>query len=489
MEEMTDALDDPRDITFARIWIAEYYLYSKYNIEKFLSIMVDVEERIAELQDESLLCILYLSYRLYYSQIQHNQELSKKYAALAENIFLKLKLENTWEKYMIEGIYYMNYLGSRGGTTKEEIERNITYAEKGRKSLAKIPDDGEDIVQSYNFAVAYWYIQLGKLDQAEEYYLQGMAVGKKYNSKYLAFNLISLGWFYRLKGDILKAHDYCNQALLTAKKYNQEFDIIKALDNIAYCFFQEGKYKEALASHQESLQYKIQTRQPSMILLGYHIIFDYYYEMFRIENNRQFLKKTGEQLLKMEDLKDKLSEDSLSMFLIRHDNALLLKHGSFKEKGQAIEIFKQLLEVESESRYHREVTIHLIDLLFENVVITEDERIVKEIETIMNRLGEYPLLRNPKAVFGYTSQQILLAKYTYYLKNNCVKALEILKHTMEQIKELQLKNLEQKIEKELALLMQKTHYRGSDMKEPVDYAEFREYLQEALDLVKQQPVD
>ncbi|MFX0016815.1 MAG: hypothetical protein ACFFB2_19960 [Promethearchaeota archaeon] len=489
MEEMTDALDDPRDITFARIWIAEYYLYSKYNIEKFLSIMVDVEERIAELKDEYLLCILYLSYRLYYSQIRHNQELSKKYAALAENSFLKLELENTWEKYMIEGIYYMNYLGFRGGTTKEEIERNITYIEKGRKSFAKIPDDGEDIVQSLNFGVAYWYIQIGKLDQAEEYFLQGMEVGKKYNSRYLPFNLISLARFYSLKGDIQKAHEYSNQGLVTAKKYNQENEIIKALDNIAYCFFQEGKYKEALASHQESLQYKIQTDQPSMIFLGYNSLFIYYYERFRMENNRLFLKKAGEQLLKMEDLRDKLYEDSLSMFLIKHDNALLLKHGSFKEKAQAIEIFKQLMEVESESLYHREVAIHLMDLLFENVAITEDERIVKEIETIMNRLGEYPLLRDPKAVFGYTSQQILLAKYTYYLKNNGAKALEILKHTMEQMKELQLKNLEQKIEKELALLMQKTHYRGSDMKEPVDYAEFRDYLQEALDLVKQQPVD
>jgi tetratricopeptide (TPR) repeat protein len=316
-----------------------------------------------------------------------------------------------------------------------------------------------------------------------------MEVGKKYNSKYLPFNLISLAWFYSLKGDILKAHEYSNQALVTAKKYNQEYVIIKALDTIAYCFFQEGKYKEALASHRESLQYRIQTDQPSIIFLGYNSLFKYYYERFRMENNRLFLEKAGEQLLKMEDLRDKLSEDSLSMFLIRHDKALLLKHGSFKEKAQAIEIFKQLMEVESESLYHREVAIHLMDLLLENVMITEDERIVKEIETIMNRLGEYPLLRNPKAVFGYTSQQILSAKYTYYLKNNDVKALEILKHTMEQMKELQLKNLEQKIERELALLLQKTHYRGAYMKEPVDYAEFRDYLQEALDLVKQQPVD
>ena len=57
------------------------------------------------------------------------------------------------------------------------------------------------------------------------------------------------------------------------------------------------------------------------------------------------------------------------------------------------------------------------------------------------------------------------------------------------MKELQLKNLEQEIEKELTLLMQKTHYREPDMKEPVDYRAFRDYLQEPLDLVKQQPVD
>ena len=215
---------------------------------------------------------------------------------------------------------------------------------------------------------------------------------------------ISLAWFYSLKGDIQKAHEYSNQALVTAKKYNQEYVIIKALDTIAYCFFQEGKYKEALASHQESLQYRIQTDQPSIKFLGYNNLFKYYYERFRMENNRLFLEKAGEQLLKMEDLRGKLSEDSLSMFLIRHDKAFLLKHGSFKEKAQAIEIFKQLLEVESESLYHREVAIHLIDLLFENIVITEDESIIKEIETIMKRLEEYPLLRNPKAVFGYTSQ-------------------------------------------------------------------------------------
>ncbi len=285
------------------------------------------------------------------------------------------------------------------------------------------------------------------------------------------------------QGKIIKSHEYNDQALEAARKFDDIVEIFLALTNRAECYFREGKYEESLLSYRQSLEYRLKYAQPNDIFTGYlHLLF-YYYERYRLTKDRQFLVKSTEILPKLEEMQQQNNKNSFIKFNTRLSQALILKHGSFHKKAQAVDKLKQLLEQDMFPLQHMEVSMHLLDLLFENVTISEDESVIAEIDTLIEQINEFPLSSNANTSFIFTSQQILIAKYQFYIKNNGFKAIDILNKAKDQIDDFKLHLLEQAINNELNLLSLKLPKPDGQP----DFSKFRAYLQDALDLARQQP--
>ena len=485
MKRITSELTNPQDRMLGNCIIAGEYI-TQGKINEFNTLLREIEDWNRDNNNIFINYCIYLWNYLLQDQFHFNDQLRKKFRVLLEKTYLQinqLNFEGRWVKFLVEGSYNFLYLGNQIGRSREELEMTIVYRKRGLGYYSKITDKGGEIVDMLSRALGAFYFLLGDIEKAERVYLKSLKVGVKYDNPDLIICLRLLTRLYFHQDKLTKAHEFNDQALNAAKKFNDIFEIFFALTNRAECYFREGKYEESLLSYQQSLEYRLKYNQTTEIFRGYlHLLF-YHYERYRLTKDKQFLIKSTKILPKLEEIQRQNKENSLIKFNTRLSQALILKHGSFKKKGQAVDKFRQLLREDMFPIQHMEVSMHLLDLLFENVTISEDEDIIEEIDKLMEQISEFSLSENVNTTFFYISQQILLARYQFYIKNNGSKAIEILTAAKEHMHGYKFHIQKETIGKELELFSRTI----KDQMDEFNFSQFRTYLQDALDLARQQP--
>jgi pyruvate-formate lyase len=180
------------------------------------------------------------------------------------------------------------------------------------------------------------------------------------------------------------------------------------------------------------------------------------------------------------------SEDKTIVNYTNYSHSLILKHGNIRKKGKAIDILEELRTFYPNNI---EISLNLLELLFKDVIESEDQDTIDQIDELMEQITKIPLRSNPQAVFSYVSQQIFLAKYNYYIKGDPKSALNILNDAKNRITTYKLDNLVNELDAEIQVLekeITKWEHLDISIKDRIKTSEFNKYIQQALKIADKQ---
>jgi tetratricopeptide (TPR) repeat protein len=487
MKALAAEISDSRDALFAQAIIAAWYWSFQGDIDKLTKILDEIEEVNKKLKDTLLEFILYAGNIWKYDRDFFNPEILQTNIELMEEFFQRpLEFDDDWENNYLKSAYRTSYPRIHEGKTQDKVRTNIEFYEEGLKALSKLGEQGNDLSNTMVDYAGHYYFQLGEYEKAEEMYLACHRVAVKYDSAWQPHSFSILAGYHQIKGNMEQAYKYLDEALEIAKKKNLTLWIAYVLSQRAHNLSYEGKYEEAVQTELESIKYSEQLNQPLNLLQGYVSLFHLHYDKYRVEKNDLYIERAKESLQTMKTIYCQHPEIKLIEYLIDRSEALLLKHGTFKNKAQAMDLFEKQLKHDPNNYT---ILINLLDLLFENLLISDDKLILERMEELMQKLEALAIRITATTVFHFLSREILIARYYYYLKGDVNRAVTTLTEVKEQMNKLGQVRFQNIIDQELTRLYQeKSKWEALDtpLREKIETSEFRIYLQDALDLVKYQ---
>lgn len=486
-KKLTQELKDPRDIVFVKIWLARDLLVFKGETE-FLEILSKLENENKELNDQFIQFLIYYLYILYYSGFNVpviDSDQAKKCLNNMEETYQTFNYLDDWEKYFIEGWYYYSK-----AFYSYKININFSDAIKFQKmcidSFSNVPQDGKFLSEYNHLAMGLYYMEDGHFEEAEKSYKISLGVTVKYNQKMHSWLMNNLSFLNFLKGDLHAAKEYNKKSLKIAKQDNNLSVITYGLTRKAMHLEVEGNYDDAFKAHQDSLIYRKQLNEPFIYFSGYYYIFHFYYSRYKVTRNKEFLALANKAFIDLQELSRIHSDNKTIVNLTTFAKSLILKQGSIVKKGKAISILQKLIEEDSSNIF---LSLELLEVLFEDAVLSDDEDTISQIDEIMLKLAKIPLRNNPQAIFGFISQQIIIAKFHYYIKGDLSLALEILNDTKDRMKVYQLHNLGKQIENEIDMLhgeLTKWDHVDTSIRNRIKKSEFGKYITQALNTADKQ---
>ncbi|MHA2031186.1 MAG: tetratricopeptide repeat protein, partial [Candidatus Kariarchaeaceae archaeon] len=389
------------------------------------------------------------------------------------------------EKYHSFGWYYVNKARYEW-RINDDLSNAIKFQKKGIEAWSKIPNDGEYLSsQGYNMLGAY-YLFCGDFEEAEKNHNRVLDACKKYNNLYQFWPLVSLSRLNIIKGNLQKAKELILRCSNVAKELNSTYGIFTSLTQNGNYLYQEGNYDEALRAHQDSLIYREQYGDPSTIFWGYFGIFDFYYHRFKITQDKAFLTQAEQTFTDLQKLNKTHSDNKTIENYTNYAQALILKHGNVRKRVNAIDILEELIELNTSNIGFK---LNLLELLFEDALLSEDQDTINQIDELMVDIRKIPLRHNPQAIFEFISQQIFLAKYNYFIKGNPSLALNILNDAKDRIGIYKLYNLVNELDAEIEVLEREiTKWDNLDIsiRDRIKNSEFSKYIQQAMSIADKQ---
>jgi tetratricopeptide (TPR) repeat protein len=493
LNTLLEELEDPLDIAFGKLFVAyQYVIYPKQY--DFLEILTEVENENKILKDSFIQFLLNVYYCVYYMGVNvptRSKEQAEVYLGNIEQSYQNLDYWDDWEKYYcIERYYWVKALYS---AKFEDYSNAIELQKKCIDAESKIPEDGEYYSIKGYHNLGHYYKQIGDFEEAEKvYYL--IYDRTKASSSIIRINTLNqLADLKSMQGDLTKAKELDMQALNFAKQVNNIYWILICLTCIGDHLYQEGDYDGAITSHLESLVYRKQHDEPLQIFNGHFKIFDYYYQRFKMTNDNAFLKQAKQSLIDLQELSRTHSDIKSVVNFTNYAHSLVLKHGNMRQKVMALDILEDLVKIYPyDGPYHDPhigISLNLLELLFEDVLQSEDQDTINQIDELMVAISKVPLRNNPQSIFGYISQQIFLAKYNYYIKGDPSQAFDILEKAKEHINHFKLESLVSELDAEIQILereFSKWNNLNVSIKERIKSSEFNKYILEALKVMDKQ---
>jgi hypothetical protein len=214
-----------------------------------------------------------------------------------------------------------------------------------------------------------------------------------------------------------------------------------------------------------------------------YTLFEYYYRVFRITDNPEYKEKVVNARLKLEQLAESYPKDLTITRLTKLAKAELLKLGGIKDRVKAIILFEELLEVYPHSLA---IKMDLVELYFEDLSRDSTGETKKLIDSHLDEIQKSPFMKNPATISEYSSYQILVAKYVYYLEGNINKALNILYDLQKRAEKLGLKPVESNISKEIITLEGETQkWKDIDLsiRERIEKSNIQSYFKSAHKII------
>jgi tetratricopeptide (TPR) repeat protein len=480
-------LKDPLDITFGKLFIADHYIIYQ-QLGEYLEILTEIENENKRLKDQFIQLMINYYYCWYHLGVFNplvSKEQAKKYLNNIEQSYQNIDYKDDWEKYYCIGLYYrMKALNE--WRIKDDLSNAIKFQKKLIDAWSKIPEDGEYHSARNHINLGVYYVLGGDFEEAEKSYNRALDASKKYNNLDQLWPLANLSWLNFIKGDLQKAKELNIQRLDVANRLNSNFGIFSGLTLKGNYIFQEGSYHEAIKDYQESLVYRKQLGDPLQIFMGYFQIFNFYYQRFKVTKDKAFLTQAEQTLTDLQELRKTHSDNNTIVNYTNYAHSLFLKHGNIRKKGNAIDILEELIEIYPNNI---RMSLNLLELLFEDVIQSEDQESINQIDELMVKISKAPLRNNPEAIFGFISKHVVFAKYNYYIKGDPSIALDILNDAKDRLITYKLDNLVNELDAEIHELEKElTKWDNVDksVKERIKISEFSKYIQQALEIADKQ---
>jgi tetratricopeptide (TPR) repeat protein len=398
----------------------------------------------------------------------------------------KLVLTNEWEK-KIFGIYKV----IEEFFWETDLEKKADYIPILKRLICKIPGYESTFIVLDEAHYGGFFYALGRFDEAREDY---ELIIKYCKSDWSILGYRGLIYLAINKGDLIEAEEYLNQVWDLVEEGGHYW--IKTLMYSIKARLAELRFNIEEA---EKVQLDIVTLNESEgkelhVFKALFNLFEFYYRVFQITDNLEYKEKVGNTQSKLEKLAENYPKDLTITRLAKLTKAELLKLGGIKDRTKAIFIFEELLEVYPQSLATMEVyprsldiRMHLVELYFEDLARDSTGEAKRIIDSYLDDIQKSPLMKNPTTVSEYSSYQILIAKYIYYLEGDINKALNILYDLQEQAEKLRLKPVEENISKEIKTLegeIQK--WKGVDLttKERIEKSNIQSYFKSANKLIR-----
>lgn len=484
-ETLMETIENPLDLAFAKCAYLNFQLVTQD--ERFFDGLVDLEKLNKNLGDLFVKYYVHGLYCRYYSSMGPIRDIEKaiEHFTIATNIVQNWMGDDTWEKYVMLGHYYYTQSIFQVNVHNNYLEAPAIQ-QKGIDALLKVPDDGKMMATFSIVKLGDYHRDLGNFDEAVKQYFKALEIYQEYNTSFEWYPFRNLTWLYYTKGDLVKAEKYNKELKAIGLKFNNIHVKYESVLFSGHIDQRKGNYDDALDHYFECLEYANSIDDSWNFFVGYFEIFKLYYDRYRLTSEKKYLREATVVSHKLEELFKSNPENVYIKYYTKYVQAIILGNGSLRDKAKAINLLEVCVK---NSPDDISMVLHLVDLLFEDAMISNDERSISQIEKLMEKMSMIPFVNNPKMIYFYISQQTMFAKYEYYIKGDIGLALEILDKAKSHIETFGLKNLVIEIDNEIFLLEKDARKWGaidSSVKERIQSADFNKYVQEALKIANTQ---
>ena len=479
-EIISKGLTDLSDRTFAKIWTSFYY-FMFFRPTLALLDLKEAKELNFIKQDSCnsfFINTLYFWYNAGWNGPPVSLDLAKEYYKDLVSWYNQLEYYDDWEKYFCEGLFYLSK-GWYSATFEANLEEAVLFVKKTKETFRSIPIDNEYLsIVHGNLNLAVFQRLAGYFDEAEKNLKMATQEAKKYNTLWEELPLRQLEYLYIQKGELQKAIECTENAYIISKKFNYYLGIYLSLGIKGDLFYEEGKYNKALESYQESLKYRKQYNDPLEIFKGYVNIFFLLYQNYKRTKEKEHFKKTEEILLELKKFNEQYPDDKTIKNMTKYSEARLLKYGNITKQAKAVLLFEELMKI-----YPNNVDIvkEYLELLFDDFLKSEDQDTIDKIDALMKKVFSFPLFFS--SITNFVHQQIIIAQYQYFIKNDIESAFKIINDANEKILPLNIEHYSSQLEHELInfknnrSIWEKADY---SVKERILKSEIDKYIQDGL---------
>ncbi|MFW9780483.1 MAG: tetratricopeptide repeat protein [Candidatus Heimdallarchaeota archaeon] len=474
-------ITNPLDRAISRVWIA-FYLLLFQQFTELQRELAELDEANKRLKDDFLQLIISLHYFAYFMGFNNpvvSRSQSEKYLKIAEKIIQKSPFEDNWEKFLAFG-RFETIKAWNAELFQKNVLKAIHHQRKSIVAYSKVPQDGEYLSQAFHVNLGAVLQNNGQFDDAGEAHQKALTFLRKYGNIFQIWPLGSLMEIRYLQGDLIQAKNYAEKFLEVSKQHDNIYGISNALSWKGFFAVQEGSYENALKFYLDSLTYRKQYGVPLRTFFGHLDIFNFYLSRFKVSKDSQYLEEARDVLSDLKKISTANPDDPTITNYMKYAEALVYKYGTLRTKSQALDILEELVELYPDEI---EISLNLMELLFEDLSLSGDQETIDQIDRLMLKVGQIPLRKNPRSIFSFISQQIIQAKYHYYLQGDVTRALDLLLNANRRLETYNLPHLMKTLDQEITdLEKERKKWESADLslKERMKTSEFKQYLQEAL---------
>ncbi|KKM64408.1 hypothetical protein LCGC14_1501660, partial [marine sediment metagenome] len=276
----------------------------------------------------------------------------------------------------LKGSFYIN----KGGNQKD-VDLATKHFEN---SLAMREELGikHEIAESLILKGFNLCIFKGELDRGLKYAERGLALAKESaKTYYVAISLFFTGKIYSLKGELDRSIRLQEQSLELYKELNNKSGMANVLNSLSNTYKVKGELNRALECTEQSIALYRD--------LGHLIYVAYGYDnLIQILIDKGDIERAQSSLHDLEQWNNQLKDKQINLIFLR-DKALVLKTSlRARDRGNAEEILKQILEETGtyEGRYM--ALLNLCDLLLTELRMTNDLEVLDELTQFVGQLLE-----------------------------------------------------------------------------------------------------
>ncbi|MCE7741214.1 MAG: tetratricopeptide repeat protein [Candidatus Heimdallarchaeota archaeon] len=342
---------------------------------------------------------------------------------------------------LLEALSY-NQLG-RIHHSSGDLNKALEYYFRGlelKKDLGSL----HEISRSYN-NIGITYLWMGETKKALDHLQQSLALKENLGNFGDMSNILSnIGNYFFERGELEKAEDYIERSLKIRKKIGESLKLAENYSKIGDVYYSYRNFDKASKNYLKS--YELRKASDNNIALSFSL-----FELINLkvaENDLDSANKYLEELRNINEKEQNLLVDQhfeVSSALICYSSPRL------KDKFNALEIFTNFLTKEKTRHFlHIFSLLKVCDLLFFELKVTGDEKILQEVQKYANELID---IANQSKSFPLLAESYLLNSKLALLEFNLKEAQELLALAFSIAEDKGLKNLALRISNEYDILL------------------------------------
>jgi tetratricopeptide (TPR) repeat protein len=395
-------------------------------------------------------------------------EKAQEYFEKVKSIYQDIDIHDAWERAYIGPYYKMSHW-----VAEANVERKIELIKECQEISIGMPEYSLEWRSYTDITFGNFYQQLGKFDLAMKHFERG--VSHVPESDISIFYLNSQALLSTVLGRLDDANNYIDRIQKITKTSETPF----------YHNTDAEQYRL------KTLELSRQSRIDFYVHRETYNLFSFYLRMYNITKDNQMLEKASSTRDTLKELANQSSEDTTIKRLKMLADGFILKMGGMRDKVRAMDIFEKILSFfpSGMERFYEvsnpsiELKMHLVELYFEDLSSEILGNTLQKIETLMQEISNSPVMTNPQTIAQYSSYQILVAKYQFYVNGDISESLNLLYELKSHAESFNLDHVISQISSEIDTLeSERTKWSNISLttKERIEQSKIKSYMHEAL---------